>query len=219
MAEERTVTIMGMDYIVSSDGKVYSASTSGFGSVEYHQEISQRKNADGYMQITVGKTNNRRQYRVHRIVAEVFIPNPDNLPEVNHKNYIRDDNRVENLEWSTHIDNIQHSVKVGNYVHYGEDNQNFGKHTLREKYKNNPELSLEKQSRPGAQNGRARKIKLFDIIDNKEIGFGYMRAAASYLIANGFTKAKSVDSVMTRLSVCAKNGKKYKNRFCVEFVD
>ena len=86
-------------------------------------------------------------------------------------------------------------------------------------YKNNPELAKENQSRPGAQNGRARKIKLFDTVESKEIEFGYMRAAASYLIANGLTKAKSVDSLLGRLSTCAKNGKKYKKRFYVEFVD
>ena len=89
MAEEKIITIMGVDYIVSSDGKVYSTNVNGFGPVKYHQEISQRKNADGYMQITVGKTGHRSQYRVHRMVAEAFIPNPDNLPEVNHKDYNR----------------------------------------------------------------------------------------------------------------------------------
>lgn len=48
-------------------------------------------------------------------------------------------------------------------------------------------------------------------------GVDYMRAASEYLIANKFTKANNVDSVLNRLSVCAKTGKKYKNRFCVEF--
>lgn len=46
---------------------------------------------------------------VHRLVAEAFIPNPDNLSDVNHKNKIRNDNRVENLEWMSHKDNIQYS--------------------------------------------------------------------------------------------------------------
>lgn len=217
MVEERIITIKDVDYIVSSDGKVYS--TNDCGPSWYHKEISQRKNEDGYMQITVGKTGNRSQYRVHRMVAEAFIPNPENLPEVNHKNFIRDDNRVENLEWSTHEDNVQYSSCTGVYSHYGESNPNYGKHTLSDKYKNNPELAKEIQSRPGAQNGRARKIRLFDIVEDKEIVFDYIKAAAEYLIQNGFTKAKNVDSLLSRLSTCAKKHTKYKRRFCVEFID
>lgn len=221
MAEEKIINIKGIDYIVSIDGKVYS--TNNYGRAKYHQEISQRKNKDGYMQVTVGRTGDRSQYRVHRMVAEAFIPNPDNLPEVNHKDNDRTNNSVDNLEWCTHEYNIQYSIDSGNHISTtditGSSNPNYGNHSLSEKYKNNPELAKENQSRPGAQNGRARKIKLYDTFINKEFEFGYIRSAAIYLITNGFTRAKTVDSVMNRLSMCAKNGKMYKKRFCVEFID
>lgn len=221
MIEEKVITIKDIDYIVSSAGNVYS--TNNRGRAKYHQEISQRLNADGYMQITVGKTGNRSQYSVHRMVAEAFIPNPENLPEVNHKDNNRANNNVDNLEWCTHAYNVKYAIDSGNHICTtditGSNNPNYGNHVLSEKYKNNPELAKENQSRPGSQNGRARKIKLIDIVENKENEFGYMRAAASYLIVNGFTRAKAVDSVLNALSSCAKTGKKYKKRFYVEFID
>lgn len=221
MAEEKIITVRGVDYIVSSDGRIYS--TNNAGASWYHKEILQRQNDDGYMQITVGKDGNRSQYRVHRMVAEAFIPNPDNLPEVNHKDCNRANNCVTNLEWCTHKYNIQHSIDHGNHFSTknltGSNNPNYDNHILAEKYKNDPALALEKQSRPGAQNGRARKIILIDTHDNKMVVFDCIKLAAEYLIKNCLTKAKHVDSLSSRLSTCATNKTKYKNRFCVEFID
>lgn len=54
-----------------------------------------------------------RHQRAHRIIALKFIPNPDNKPEINHKNGIKHDNRLNNLEWCTTSENIQHSFDTG----------------------------------------------------------------------------------------------------------
>lgn len=71
--------------------------------------------ADGYEKVSLTDINHKRKTeKIHRLVALAFIPNPDGLPEINHKNCIRDDNRVENLEWITHAENNAYTSKCGN---------------------------------------------------------------------------------------------------------
>lgn len=50
--------------------------------------------------------------RIHRIIATAFIPNPDNLPEINHIDGVKDNNNVNNLEWVSHRDNMIHAAKL-----------------------------------------------------------------------------------------------------------
>lgn len=67
-------------------------------------------NTWGYLIVDLRKNNKRHSYTVHRLVALAFIPNPDNLPEINHKNEIKYDNTVENLEWCTRKYNINYGT-------------------------------------------------------------------------------------------------------------
>lgn len=66
------------------------------------------KKPNGYLQTQIGKGNT---YYVHRLVANTFIPNPENKPTVNHINGDKTDNRVENLEWATYFEQINHAGK------------------------------------------------------------------------------------------------------------
>ncbi len=65
----------------------------------------------------------RKTTSAHRLVAQAFIPNQNNYPQVNHKNWIKTDNRVENLEWCTCSENIKHAYKI--WLKYNTKNCNF----------------------------------------------------------------------------------------------
>ncbi len=80
---------------------------------------------DGYYVVNVSGYGNKRTWKVHQLVANAFIPNPDNFRCINHKNGIKTDNRVENLEWCSYSHNLKHRYRVlgiENVKNYGSQN-------------------------------------------------------------------------------------------------
>lgn len=84
-----------------------------FGIVTKNGKILKGFNNKGYRRLSLNRNGIAIKYSIHRLVAAAFIPNIENKKEVNHINGIKDDNRVENLEWATQSENMQHGYKNG----------------------------------------------------------------------------------------------------------
>lgn len=96
------------NYQVSNLGNVKS--------LKYHRENKEKqlsliKDKDGYLSVKLCKNGKIKKFLVHRLVAIHFLPNPQNLPQINHINEVKTDNRVENLEWCTNEYNINYGTR------------------------------------------------------------------------------------------------------------
>ena len=95
-------------YLIYNDGRIWSKRSNIF--------IAQHNDKEGYQQVSFKYDGKSMTKKVHRLVAQVYIPNPNNFPQVNHKNCIVDDNRVDNLEWVTNaINHLSYKMKNCNF--------------------------------------------------------------------------------------------------------
>tara|TARA_R110000796_G_scaffold223855_1_gene340129 strand:+ start:9 stop:476 length:468 start_codon:yes stop_codon:yes gene_type:complete len=96
------------NYLIYPDGRVFSKRGKGKFLKDYSAGI-------GYRQIRLcNGTSDRKKMYIHRLIAIHYIPNPENKPEVDHKNRIRNDNRVENLIWATCPENNENKGMMTN---------------------------------------------------------------------------------------------------------
>lgn len=122
-------------YECSNLGKVRSFDreiiyNNGIKHIHKGKELKGIVNKNGYVHITLVKDGIKKQFLLHRIIAITFLPNPNNLPCVNHKSEDKQDNKVSNLEWCTHKYNLEYSncmdlflskkKRVGQYNTSGE---------------------------------------------------------------------------------------------------
>lgn len=99
------------DYLINVFGDIYSMKSNIW--------LKQCNDKYSYLYINLCKKGKYKKFKVHRLVAETFIPNPDNKPQVNHKDGNKQNNHIDNLEWVTCSENHIHAYKIGLENHKG----------------------------------------------------------------------------------------------------
>ena len=111
-------------YEVSNRGNMKSLERTVWDNRGYYRTVPERilkpmKDSSGYLQVKLWKDGKAKKYLVHRLVAEAFIPNPDNLPQINHIDENKQNNCMDNLEWCSRSYNMTYNGranKVGKKV-------------------------------------------------------------------------------------------------------
>ena len=150
-------------YRVSNSGEIYSIRKN-------NKKILKMKHwldKDGYHTVKLCKNKKQKQYRVHRLVAEMFVENTNNLPQVNHLDGNKDNNNVLNLEWITLRNNIIHGYKIGLYRTGSKRcNSKLEEHEIKWIRENYIKGSREYGSRPLARKFNVTKTCIYYIVNN-----------------------------------------------------
>lgn len=114
------------------NGRYQASNTGKIRSTNYHREYRVKElfcvlDKDGYVMTKLCKNGIANFKRVHRLVAEAFIPNPENKPQVNHIDGNKQNNNIANLEWVSNRENMHHAFKTGLMANIYKPRNKFGK--------------------------------------------------------------------------------------------
>lgn len=90
-------------YAITSCGRVWSYRSKKF--------LKPRPDRDGYLRVNLKLNGKEKTIHIHRLVAETYLPNPDNLPQINHKDEVKSHNWINNLEWCTASYNVNYGAR------------------------------------------------------------------------------------------------------------
>ncbi len=202
-------------YQVSNTGIVRSVDrniikSNGIIQHRFGRICAMRINKDGYKIVKLSRNSISRTKFVHRLVYETFVGSIPGGFDIDHIDFDRTNNNVDNLQAMTHADNVHKTVLSGRHFTSqnltGSNNPNYGNHRLSNKYAENKDLALQKQSRKGAQNGRALRIEILSA-NGFHKKFGFIREAAEYIKQLGCKY--QISTICFRLSEAAKNNDTY----------
>lgn len=118
--------------------------------------LKKRIESNGYLAVVLFVDSNRNSQKIHRLVADAFIDNANNKKEVNHINFIKDDNRVENLEWVTRSENMKHAGVNGKLG--GVKGMFVGSKSVRSKIKEEDVIEMRRLKENGLSSTQIQKI-------------------------------------------------------------
>lgn len=113
MEEWKDVTGYEGQYRVSNHGNVKSLKRGKEKLLTWHQSKLTKRHPEPMYHVEFWADNKRKTFKVHRLVAQEFIPNDEGKPQVNHKDGNRRNNHVDNLEWVTGSENMKHAYRTG----------------------------------------------------------------------------------------------------------
>ena len=150
-------------YQISNLGNVRRASRVGArGRIIKSHEMAQSLNSNGYIRVSLATKDGSGYKFVHRLVAELFIPNPDNKPFVNHIDGNKCNNRADNLEWCTKSENERHAWNMG--LHRISDNRPRGeRHGMRKLSQNDVDDIRKSHIRRDQERGSSGLAKKYGV--------------------------------------------------------